>query len=261
MYEKEIKYLIFKKLFNLEEPNSVFLNEFTVDLVRADIAVFNGNIHLLEIKSSKDSLRRLETQINYFLAYSEKCSLIIHTRHYSKAVKIIPKTVGIWVIEKDKIIIDRPAKKRNMEAIFLADLWWSQELKILLGKVLPRASKLSVEALRKALIELLPYKTLCLWTKENLKLKFKERSRKLVKCVLENTSLPKWEMPTINKNYLLKLRQKLLQDGAQKKASFLTWDCQQRQWKYQQSFLTHHIPNIRNREQIHIPQLPFGQSL
>ena len=252
MYEKEIKYRIFRKLFELEGKDSVFLNEFTVDSVRADIAVFNGNIHLLEIKSPRDSLRRLETQINYLLAYSEKCSLVVHARHYPKALKVIPKTVGLLVIEKDEVVIDRPATERTMETIFLADLWWSQELKILLGKVLPGASRLSVEALRKALIELLPYGTLCLWTKESLKFKFKKRSEKLVKCILENCPLPKWEMPSINKDYLLKLRQKLLQDGVQKKASFLTWDCQQRQWKHQRCFLDPHNQNILPHERIRI---------
>ena len=236
MYEKEIKYLIFKKLFEVEGKNSIFLNEFSPNLnSRADIAVVNGNIHLLEIKSAKDSLYRLGNQINYFLAYSEKCSVIVHSKHYSKVIKLLPKSVGIWVIEKDKIIIDRRAINRTMEPIFLAEMWWSQELKILLGKVLPKASKLPVIALRKILIKLLPYNTLCLWTKENLKFKFKERSQKLIDCVLKKAPLPKWEMPQINKAYLLKLRQKLLQDGVQKKASSLTWDCQSYRWKYQQS--------------------------
>lgn len=235
MYEKNIKYLVFKKLLNTEEKNSVFLNEFTVDWrARADIAVFNGYIHLLEIKSLHDSLQRLKNQINYFLAYSEKCSLVIHAKHYPRIIKNLPKTVGIWVIEKDKIIIDREATIRKIEPIFLTDLWWANELKIILGKVLPKASKLPVIALRKALIELIPYETLCLWTKENLKLKFRERSRKLIDSVLKGTPLPKWEMPQINKTYLLKLRQKLLQDGVQKKASFLTWDCQSYRWKYRQ---------------------------
>jgi hypothetical protein len=164
MYEKEIKYLIFETLFKVEEKNTVFLNEFSTGHdARADIAAFNSNIHLLEIKSPRDSLQRLSSQLNYFLAYSEKCSLVIHSKHYSKAVKIIPETVGLWIIEKDKIIIDRLPQKRSMEAIFLTEFWWSSELKILLGKVLPGTSKLPVIALRKALIELLPYETLCNW--------------------------------------------------------------------------------------------------
>ena len=245
MYEKEIKYLIFETLFKIEEKNTVFLNEFSVGCnARADIAAFNGNIHLLEIKSSKDSLQRLSSQVNYFLAYSEKCSLVIHSKHYPRVVKNLPKSVGLWVIEKDKIIVDRLPQKRSIEAIFLTEFWWASELKILLGKVLPGASKFPVTALRKALIELLPYETLCNWTKENLKLKFKNRSQKLVNSVLERKPFPKWEMPSINKTYLLKLRKKLLQDGAQKIASSLTWDCRSYCWIHQQSPLS---PNIQHK--------------
>jgi len=234
MYEREIKYFVFEKLFKVEDEDSIFLNEFSPNSdSRADIAVVNTDIHLLEIKSDKDSLYRLEKQINYFLAYSEKCSVVIHPKHYSQVVKSLPKTVGIWVIEGDRITIDRAPVKRLIEPIFLTELWWAQELKILLGRVLPKASKLSAEALRKALIKLLPYETLCSWTKENLKLKFKKRSQKLVNCVLKKVPLPKWEMPQINKAYLLRLRQKLLQSGMQEKASSLIWDCQFRCWKHQ----------------------------
>jgi len=230
MYEHEIKKLILCKLLSLEDNDSIFLNEFAVNLVRADIAVFNNKIHLIEIKSARDSLQRLEKQLNYFSLYSEKCTLVIHAKHYKKAIKTVPKFIGLWIVKNEEIIVDRLAKKRDIEAIFLSEFWWSQELKLLLGRVLPKASKLPVEALRKAFIELVSYDKICKWTKENLKIKFRKRSLKVIEAVKKNIPFPKWEMPDINKKYLLKLRQKLLQDGVQKKASSLTWDCRERRW-------------------------------
>lgn len=232
MYEKDVKRLVFRTLLNVEEKDSVFINEFTTGWrARADVAVFNSHVHLIEVKSSHDSLQRLENQINCFLAYGEKCTVVVSPKRYQRIVKRIPQTVGVWIVENGEIIIDREAKKRNVEANLLAEWWWVCELKVLLGNVLPGASRLHAEALRKALVELLPYETLCLWTKENLKVKFRERSLKLIDCVLNEKPFPKWEMPQINKDYLLKLRNELIRKGIREKASSMVWDCRSRCWR------------------------------
>lgn len=112
MYEKDVKRLVFRTLLNVEEKDSVFVNEFTTGWrARADVAVFNSHVHLIEVKSSHDSLQRLENQINYFLAYSEKCTAVVSPKRYQRVVKRIPQTVGIWIVENGEIIIDREAKK------------------------------------------------------------------------------------------------------------------------------------------------------
>jgi hypothetical protein len=67
-------------------------------LVRADIAVLNGCMAGYEIKTEKDNLSRLPTQI---LAYSEifdKAYIIAAERHLNKIMKILPDWWGIYAI-------------------------------------------------------------------------------------------------------------------------------------------------------------------
>lgn len=213
MYEKEIKYKVFKHLLDTEEENSVFINEFGVNWAsaRADIAVINGFIHLIEIKSSHDSLGRLEQQIKLFLPYAEKTTVVVADKHYKKVVRKAPFFAGIYVMNGDDLEVDREPIVRQISPQALAELWWSEELKILLGGVVRGANRLCVEALRRHLVRLLPYDVLLEWTKENLKHRYYERSKKIVDAVINNKPFPYRKLIHVNKDFIVRLKQQLPQ--------------------------------------------------
>lgn len=63
--------------------------------VRADIAVLNGRLHVYEIKSDLDSLKRLPRQANLLSTVCDKATLIVAQRHLRKAMTIVPGWWGV----------------------------------------------------------------------------------------------------------------------------------------------------------------------
>jgi hypothetical protein len=68
-------------------------------LVRIDLAVVNGTIHGYEIKSERDSLRRLAGQVAIYSRVLDQATLVVGTRHIAEALKIVPVWWGILRFE------------------------------------------------------------------------------------------------------------------------------------------------------------------
>jgi len=224
MYERDIKYKIFEHLLHTEEKGSVFINEFGVNWARAraDIAVINGFIHLIEIKSSHDSLGRLDRQIKLFLPYAEKTTVVVADKHYKKVAEKVPSFVGIYVVKEDRLEIDRKPMIREISPQALAEYWWAEELKVLLGRLVKGAHRMSVDALRRHLIKLTTPEILCKLTKQNLKHRYSKRSQKLIDSVLNNKPFAKWEKIEIDRKFILKLREQLLLYSERKQLASLS---------------------------------------
>jgi hypothetical protein len=63
--------------------------------VRVDVAVVNGLLHGYEIKSDRDSLRRLEIQVEVYGKVLDRATLVIGRRHIAKALDMIPEWWGV----------------------------------------------------------------------------------------------------------------------------------------------------------------------
>jgi hypothetical protein len=63
---------------------------------RIDVAVVNGSLHGFEIKSDRDTLRRLPAQRDAYNALFDEVTLITGDRHIEKAMAIIPDWWGVW---------------------------------------------------------------------------------------------------------------------------------------------------------------------
>lgn len=63
--------------------------------VRVDVAVVNGLIHGYEIKSDRDSLRRLHLQVEVYGKVLDRATLIIGDRHMAEAADIVPPWWGV----------------------------------------------------------------------------------------------------------------------------------------------------------------------
>ena len=96
--EKDIE----KINLNNQHPLKIF-EEFGVrhGMARIDIAVINGIMHGYEIKSDRDTLKRLSEQMNEYNAVFDKITLVVGRRHLYNAINIIPDWWGIMIAKID----------------------------------------------------------------------------------------------------------------------------------------------------------------
>jgi hypothetical protein len=65
---------------------------------RADFAVFGTETWLVEIKSARDSLRRLPRQAAAFGRIADRCVLVAASRHVAHAVAVLPDWWGLMEV-------------------------------------------------------------------------------------------------------------------------------------------------------------------
>ena len=66
---------------------------------RADVATIGTSIDGFEIKTERDTLRRLPRQAGAYGRVFDRCHAVLASRHVSRAVEILPPWWGIRVIE------------------------------------------------------------------------------------------------------------------------------------------------------------------
>lgn len=67
--------------------------------VRVDMVVVNGALHGYEIKSDRDSLRRLRTQVDIYGKVLDRATLVVGERHLPEAVAVLPEWWGVLCIQ------------------------------------------------------------------------------------------------------------------------------------------------------------------
>jgi len=95
-----IKWLIEK---GYVDSDAVLINELPVDNFnrRADLVVANGKLHAFEIKSDADSLIRLSGQIETYLSFFDKVTVVCSPKYTKKALMTLPKEVQILQLNID----------------------------------------------------------------------------------------------------------------------------------------------------------------
>lgn len=81
------------------EPDTLVLHE--MGLVhgnsRVDVAVINGSIHGYEIKSDRDTLRRLPRQVERYCKVLDLATMVVGECHAEKVSELVPEWWGIWI--------------------------------------------------------------------------------------------------------------------------------------------------------------------
>ena len=101
--------------------------------IRADIAVINGKLLGYEIKSEKDSLNRLPSQVEAYNEIFDKAFIIVSKNHLEKAIQTIPEWWGIYEIninQEDKYsftCIRRAKINKWRNSYSIAQLLWKVE--------------------------------------------------------------------------------------------------------------------------------------
>ena len=115
---------------------------------RIDIAVINGCIHGYEIKSSKDNLARLHTQMNVYRKTLHKLTIVTASKHLSKILWEMPDWCGIVCADKGPRgginfrSIKSARSNPEVDPFQLAHLLWKSEVAELLIRLGYKPSEL-----------------------------------------------------------------------------------------------------------------------
>lgn len=161
MAEKEVKIKVIEWLMK-HEKHSVVVPEVTLghkagiggaNVSRADIFAVNGDISIYEIKTERDTLDRLESQLEMYRHVANRVSVVVAEKFSSK-IDTLPEDIGVYLITGKSIKKIRKAKSIPITTEAYLQYWWRLELKeIFRGFV--GWSKLDSETGKQKLIDLL----------------------------------------------------------------------------------------------------------
>jgi hypothetical protein len=105
--------------------------------VRVDVAVVNGSLHGFEIKSDRDSLRRLAVQVELYSQVLDRATLVVGERLADPATSLVPAWWGVIRVATDASGIQFTTVRRSKlnpqrNARVLAELLWSEQALALL---------------------------------------------------------------------------------------------------------------------------------
>jgi hypothetical protein len=122
-----------------DQDDTVIIEELGVcrGRVRVDLAVVNGALHGYEIKSDRDSLRRLTTQVDFYGRVLDRATLVIGERHLPGSLDVLPAWWGVLRIEPTRrtprfTTIRRGRKNPHRDPRSLVELLWLDDALALL---------------------------------------------------------------------------------------------------------------------------------
>lgn len=100
--------------------------------VRIDVAVVNGAIHGYEIKSDRDSLRRLASQVEVYSKVLDQATLVAGERHFEVAAALLPEWWGLLLVKSSNNgphlkRVRRARKNPSRDARALVELLWLED--------------------------------------------------------------------------------------------------------------------------------------
>ena len=108
---------------------------------RIDVAVINGIIHGYEIKSARDTLRRLSAQIDVFRQTLQRLTIVAAPRHVAGLETQAPEWCGILAAEQGRRggirfhVVRNAAASPDVDPIMMAHLLWREEVITLLRRM------------------------------------------------------------------------------------------------------------------------------
>jgi hypothetical protein len=120
--------------------DSIIREEFGCNGARVDIAVINGRLHGFEIKSDRDSLDRLVTQVPIYSALFDSMTIVVGSKYRESVQTCIPSW---WGIKEARRLADgriallrvRPANDNDgVDPCALIRLLWRKEIWAILRK-------------------------------------------------------------------------------------------------------------------------------
>jgi hypothetical protein len=134
--DPEIRRALRVKLANehAEQKDTVLIDELGIcrGLGRIDLVVVNSVVHGYEIKSNRDSMRRLESQVEKYSRVLERATVVVGDRHLNAALDIVPDWWGVLLFQDDpkssRFKSVRISKKNpKLDSRSLVELLWRDE--------------------------------------------------------------------------------------------------------------------------------------
>ena len=132
-----LRNILYKELENYQKNgyNAEVFEEFGVrhGAARIDFAIINGVMCGYEIKSDRDTLKRLQEQVKEFNTVFDKLTLVVGKRHLYQAMHFIPEWWGVMVAKvdaHDQVFFQtiRESETNNGQVkISIARLLWRRE--------------------------------------------------------------------------------------------------------------------------------------
>ena len=117
-----------------QDADTVLIEELGIGRgqVRIDIAVVNGLLHGYEIKSDRDSLRRLVTQVDIYGKVLDQATLVVGSRFLAEALDIVPAWWGVLHVRPTPQgmqfrTVRRPRRNPQRDPRVLVELLWSDQ--------------------------------------------------------------------------------------------------------------------------------------
>lgn len=107
--------------------------------VRVDLSVVNGLLHGYEIKSDRDSLRRLAAQAELYGRVFDRATLVVGERHLTQALEGVPDWWGILLARRSTNglqlkTVRSPRNNPKKDPRALVELLWRDDAIALLEK-------------------------------------------------------------------------------------------------------------------------------
>lgn len=124
---------------HVKEPDTVLIEELGLrgGKVRVDLAVVNGSLHGFEIKSDRDSLRRLAAQVDLYNQVLDRATLVVGERFAPFATSLVPAWWGVLRVSSKPSGLQFTTLRRSRlnpqrNARVIAELLWAGQALALL---------------------------------------------------------------------------------------------------------------------------------
>lgn len=125
------------------DPETFILDELGLrhGAARIDVVVVNNILHGFELKSDRDTLKRLPRQARIYNCVLDRITLIVGYRHVYDALKIVPEWWGVKLVELGQrgaikfSEVRRPRNNPSPNILAIAKLLWRDEALALLDEI------------------------------------------------------------------------------------------------------------------------------
>lgn len=124
------------------QPNTLVVDELGLAHAksRVDVAVINGCIHGYEIKSEKDTLDRLDGQIDVYRQTLQKVTIVAARRHVERILESTPHWCGVLQVAQGPRggisfdLVRNAGVNPDVDLVMMAHLLWRGEVVSLLAE-------------------------------------------------------------------------------------------------------------------------------
>jgi len=104
MNDRDIRVVLKEELLRqyVNDEDTLVLDEVGLrhGTARIDLVVVNDRLHGYEIKSDRDSLKRLLDQVRVYSSVMDRMTLVVGYRHAYDALRMVPEWWGVRLAEK-----------------------------------------------------------------------------------------------------------------------------------------------------------------